>query len=50
MPGKALKNIKAVVDLIGLHTIKKADPKDPLKVQVLSACMHDVLSSMCEGS
>ena len=32
LSGKALKDIPAVVTLIGLHTIKKTDPKDPLKV------------------
>jgi hypothetical protein len=30
--GKALKDIPAVVELFGLHTIKKADTNDPLKV------------------
>lgn len=29
--GKALKDIPAVVNFVSLHTIKKADPKDPLK-------------------
>jgi hypothetical protein len=32
--GKPLKDIPAVVDLIQLHTIKKADKDDPLKVRV----------------
>jgi hypothetical protein len=32
--GKPLRDIPAVVDLIQLHTIKKADKDDPLKVRV----------------
>jgi len=32
LPGKALKDIPAVVKFVGLHTIKKADPHDALKV------------------
>ena len=30
--GKALRDIPAVLNLIQLHTIKKADKNDPLKV------------------
>jgi len=32
LAGKALKDIETVVELFALHSIKKTDPKDPLKV------------------
>jgi len=32
MLGKKLGDIKQVVNFVSMHTIKKADPKDPLKV------------------
>ena len=32
--GKKLGDIKQVVNFVSMHTIKKADPKDPLKVFV----------------
>ena len=38
MLGKKLGDIKQVVNFVSMHTIKKADPKDPLKVFVY-ACM-----------
>jgi len=47
MLGKKLGDIKQVVNFVSLHTIKKADPNDPLKVCVCARARARVPAFFC---